>query len=137
MLGGEFRYLTKKTEGQIKAEVLEDSELNTTRGQFSFQNNTQFSSRLTSLIDLNYLSDDDYLDDFGDSLSIASRRYIKSDAQINYRGDDWSVLAKIDNYDSIDRSISSTTRPHRRLPQLLFTLNPIEALGTGKFDLRS
>jgi LPS-assembly protein len=137
MLGGEFRYLTKKTEGQIKAEVLEDSDLNTTRGQFSFQNNTQFSNRLTSLIDLNYLSDDDYLDDFGDSLSIASSRYIKSSAQINYRGDDWNVLALTDNYDSIDRSISSTTRPHRRLPQLLFTLNPIDALGAGKFDLRS
>ena len=137
MLGGEFRYLTKTTEGQVKAEILEDSDLNTTRGQFSFQNNTQFSNRLTSLIDLNYMSDDDYLDDFGNSLSIASSRYIRSNAQINYRGDDWNVLALADNYDSIDRSISSITRPHRRLPQLLFTLNPVDAIGIGKVDLRS
>lgn len=137
MLGGEFRYLSKQSEGQISAEVLEDADLNQTRGQFSFQDNTHFSSRLTSLVDLNYMSDDDYLDDFGNTLSIASSRYIKSQAQLNYRADNWNLLAKVDNYDSIDRSISSVTRPHRRLPQILFTLQPTDVFGIGKVDMRS
>lgn len=137
MLGGEFRYLSKQSEGQVSAEVLEDTDLNETRGQFSFQNNTRFSRHLTSLVDLNYMSDDDYLDDFGNTLSIASSRYIKSLAQLNYRADNWNLLAKVDNYDSIDRSISSSTRPHRRLPQILFNLQPTNVLGIGKVDLRS
>ncbi|PCI18695.1 MAG: organic solvent tolerance protein, partial [Piscirickettsiaceae bacterium] len=137
MLGSEFRYLSKISTGQISAEIIEDTDLSKTRGSFSFQDSTRFSKRLTSLVDLNYLSDDDYIDDFGNSLSAASSRYIKSEAELNYRADNWNLLTKIDNYDSIDRNISSSTRPHRRLPQVLFNLRPTDIFGYGKLDMRN
>jgi LPS-assembly protein len=137
MLGGEFRYLSSISEGQIAAEVIDDSELNEARGQFSIQNKVKFSPRLTTDVDLNYVSDDDYLEDFGNSLSSSTDRYVKSHAKLNYNADAWTLLANIDNYDSIDESISSSTRPHRRLPQLLFNLKPIDVFSGSKFNMRN
>lgn len=137
MLGGEFRYLNSISESKIAAEIIDDTELDELRGQFSLQNKARFSPRLTTDVDLNYISDDDYHEDFGNSLISASNRYIKSHAKANYNADDWTLLANIDNYDSIDESISSSERPHRRLPQLVFNLKPIDVLNGSKFNMRN
>lgn len=137
MLGGEFRYLTQHSEGQVSAEILDDTDTDELRGQFSFQNKSTLSARLTSDIDLNYLSDDDYLEDFGNSLSTSSDRYLKSHASLNYRADHWNLLTRIDNYDSIDESIPSSARPHRRLPRVLFNLHEREVFGGAKVTMRN
>ncbi len=137
MLGGEFRYLSRNSQGQVAAEILNDTDTNDARGQFSFQDKTRLSSRLTSDIDLNYISDDDYLEDFGNSLSSSSGRYLQSQASLSYRADNWSLLSKIDNYDSIDESISSASRPHRRLPQVLFNLHETEVFDVAKINMRN
>ena len=92
---------------------------------------------MSSNIDLNYISDDEYFEDFGDTLSSSSNRYLKSQASLNYRADSWNLLTKIDNYDSIDESISSINRPHRRLPQVLFNLHQTDAFGIAKIDMRN
>jgi LPS-assembly protein len=137
MLGGEFRYLSNNSEGQVAAGILDDTDVNDLRGQFSLQDKTRLSSRLTSDIDLNYISDDDYLEDFGNSLSASSDRYLRSQASLNYRADNWTLLTKLDNYDSIDESISSASRPHRRLPQVLFKLHETEVFDIAKVDMRN
>ncbi len=137
MLGGEFRYLTDSSEGQVAAEILSDTDTDELRGQFSLQNKSTISARLSSELDLNYMSDDDYLEDFGNSLSISSNRYLRSQASLNYRADNWNLLTKLDNYDSIDESISSANRPHRRLPQVLFKLHETDAFGIAKVNMRN
>lgn len=136
MLGGEFRYLSNESEGQISAEILSDTEASDLRGQLSFQDKTRITSRLHSDIDLNYVSDEDYFEDFGNSLSIASNRYLKSQASLNYRADNWTLLTKVDNYDSIDNAISSVDKPHRRLPQVLFNLRETE-FGITNINMRN
>ena len=137
MLGGEFRYLSTQSEGQVFVEILDDTETSELRGQFSYQDNTRFNSRLSSSLDLNYISDDEYFEDFGDSLSSASGRYLKSNAQLNYRADNWNLLTKIENYDSIDADASSASRPHRLLPQVLFNLKETDAFGLAKVNMRN
>jgi len=137
MLGGEFRYLTDSSEGQVAAEILSDTETSDLRGQFSLQNKSTITSRLSSDVDLNYISDDEYFEDFGNSLISSSNRYLRSYASLNYRADHWNLLTKIDNYDSIDESLSSTDRPHRRLPQILFNLRETELFGIAKMDMRN
>jgi len=137
MLGGEFRYLSRHSEGQVAAEILSDTVTDDLRGQFSIQNQSSISPRLSADIDLNYISDDEYFEDFGATLSSSSDRYLKSHASLNYRADSWNLLTKIDNYDSIDESISSITRPHRRLPQVLFNLRQTDAFDIAKIDMRN
>jgi len=137
MLGAEFRYLTSSSEGQVALEALNDTETDEFRGQLSFQDKSHFSSRLSSDIDINLMSDDDYLEDFGNSLSVSSDRYLKSEANLYYRADQWNLSAKIDNYDSIDDAVSSATRPHRRLPQVLFNLREQTVFDIAKINMRN
>jgi len=137
MLGGEFRYLTSNSEGQVSAEILDDTTTHDLRGQFSLQNKTEFNPRLDADIDLNYISDDDYLEDFGNSLNIASNRYLISTAQLNYHADNWDLLTKVDNYDLIDNRLNDPIKPHRRLPQVVFNLHETPALGIAKVDMRN
>ncbi|MEH6504592.1 MAG: LPS assembly protein LptD [Cycloclasticus sp.] len=137
MLGGEFRYLTNNSEGQVAAEILDDTDKNDLRGQFSLQNTTIFNSRLSANIDLNYQSDDDYLEDFGNNLSIASDRYLISNADLTYQADDWNLLARVDNYELIDNRLTNPEKPYRRLPQVLFNLHEMNAFGIAKVDMRN
>lgn len=137
MLGAELRYLSEKSEGQLSTEILNDSKTDDLRGQFSYQNKTLFSSNLNSSIDLNYVSDDDYLDDFGNNLTSSSRYYMKSEARLNYFGSNWNLLSKIDNYDPIDESITSTSKPYRRLPQILFNLYDAPIFSVAKVGMRN
>jgi len=137
MLGGEFRYLSNNSEGKISAEALNDTDTGEFRGQFSYQDESRWSSRLTSDIDIKAMSDDDYLEDFGNSLSISSDRYLKSHASLNYRADNWTLQTKIDNYDSIDEAISKAARPHRRLPQVLFNLREQTVFDIAKVNMRN
>jgi len=137
MLGTEFRYLSHRSEGQVSFEALNDTEVDEFRGQFSFQDESRWSSRLTSDIDISAMSDDDYLEDFGNSLSISSDRYLKSHARLNYRADNWTLLTKIDNYDSIDEAVSKASRPHRRLPQVLFNLREQTVFDIAKINMRN
>lgn len=135
MLGGEFRYLTNNSEGQVSGEIIDDSDTDDMRGAFSLQNRTQFTSRLISDIDLNYQSDDEYQEDFGNNLLSASGRYLKSDASLNYYADNWDLLTKIDNYESIDNENTSTSDPYRRLPQVKFKLHETDALAFAKLNM--
>ena len=138
MLGGEIRYLTPESDTEFSAEIVpRDSERKDTRGLASLINKTRFSPNLDFDMDGNYISDDDYLDELGTSLSFSTDRHVKSQANLNYRIGDTSMLARLEYYQTIDSTIDSADRPYRRLPQLQLDTN--KAIGdTGvEVDLNS
>ena len=138
MLGGQFRYLTRSSHGELMADWLSnDQETDESRGQVSYQHFTRFNKRLTAELDLNALSDDEYLEDFGDSLDSASNRHVHSEALMRYQGSGWNLLGRVENYDTIDDAIASVDRPHKRLPQVLYTLRPLSFGGGAEFDMRN
>ncbi len=135
MLGGEFRYLTEPFEGKVKAEILpsdeeQNADKNDTRGALSLQASGQPADRWRFDIDLNYVSDNDYLDDLGDSLAATSTKHQERRGDIRYRGSGWDFLGRLQQYQSIDETIAINDRPYSRLPQLLFDLDrPRQAMG--------
>ena len=138
LLGGEMRYLRHESTTELSAEIVPfDSERKDTRGQASLINETRFSPNIVFDMDANYVSDDDYLDQLGNSLSFSSERHIKSQANLRYGDENTSMLARAEYYQTIDRTIASVNRPYRRLPQLL--LDTQKAIGDSgaKIDLRS
>lgn len=137
MFGGDFRYLQKKTKGSVEFEILPyDRKKEKTRWQGRLRNATVFTDRLRSNIDLNYVSDEDYYEDLGNSLSVFNRRHLYSFAEALYTRPGIFFLTKADNYQVIDKTISDFDKPYRRLPQVLLNLNhsfnfmPLE-LGMG------
>lgn len=141
MLGGEFRYLQEKHEGEIRAEILPDDreseDHDGTRGAFSMQASANPAPGWRFDTDINYVSDNDYLDDLSNSLAVTSARHLERVGQIRYSARDWSLLGRTQYFQTIDEGISLEDRPYSRLPQLLFELDkPRQALGLT-YQLRS
>ena len=87
MLGGEFRFLTETTQGELAAEYLpNDSEYDgdsNDRGAASFRGSTWFSQRNTGQVRLNYVTDSDYLTDLGDSLAATSATHLERAGELS------------------------------------------------------
>ena len=124
MIGGDFRYLFPHTQGHLAVEVLPyDQEQKKTRGQVAFYNKTKFNPYWNALADIRYVSDKHYINELGDSLSIASNRHMRSNASIDYRRGGMHFRTLAENWQTIDPTIDSSDKPYRRLPQILLDYN--------------
>jgi LPS-assembly protein len=127
MLGGELRYLTKSDTGTIQAEVLPyDAERDDggMRGAVRIDQEGLFRGRWATRVDFSAVSDDEYLQDFGSNLDITSQRRLKQDGQLQYRGQGWSLLTRLQAFQTVDPNQPPQSDPYERLPQFLFTLKP-------------
>ncbi len=134
MIGGEFRYLTKDYYAETKAEILpndreRNSNENSTRGAFSYYSHGKLSQRLTLNTDINYASDEDYLEDLGDSLAVSSSRYLQRRGDLRYQGGNWSLLTRLQYYQTMDETIAREDRPYARLPQVRFSYEKPDQIG--------
>ncbi len=137
MMLGEFRYLDGLGEGEIDAGYLSSDDLKKNgsninpnyqqdRKHFSWQNTSQLSSRLSSTLDYNYVSDVSYLEDFGSSLSLASTTHLNRQLNVAYNADNWYLTGRFIGYQTLTNDIE----PYKQLPQLRFNgVLPDQAMG--------
>jgi len=135
MLGGEFRFLTSSTFGTVNAEYLpNDREFEDDRGSLAVRTTTRFNPRTTGLVRFNYVSDEDYFDDLGDSLAVTSATHLERAGELRYAADTWDFLGRVQYYQTIDSEIPARGRPYSRLPQLLVDLeDPDGIAGTSYY----
>ena len=118
LLGSEWRFLTRTTQGEIQADYLPHDQQHTgttqRRGYFTWRSQSRYSPQLYSRIDLNYVSDEDYLADFSDTLSAASTTLLPRSAELGYQTDDWTVQARFNDY----QRLNTHDQPYRMLPQI-------------------
>jgi LPS-assembly protein len=123
LLGGEFRYLTEITTGSVGVEYIpHDASRNQARFHGKVTNNTQFTPNLRSDLDLSYVSDDDYFDELGNTLTITDRRHIRSQGNLRYDRQGVSFLARGEYYQTIDKTIAKNLRPYLKLPEVSLNL---------------
>ncbi len=124
MMGTDFRYLLKKSRGEINVEVLPNDNLTkTTRWGGRIQNQSQLSKHLTVAMEGNYVSDSAYFSDLNSTLSMNRNRYLKSQADLNYSLSWLSFNTHIDNYQNINPNQPDSNVPYRRLPQVNLNLH--------------
>ena len=127
MLAGEFRYLTQKSSGIFTGAYLPTDDLradgfrvnknyNQNRKHVKWRHNTQFTPRLYTDIDYGYVSDKEYLADFGGNLALASATHIKRALQVGYNANHWGVTGRLESY----QTLGDATKPYQRLPELSF-----------------
>jgi LPS-assembly protein len=125
MLDGEFRYLNKFGQGSIQGALLHSDNLKKNgrninphhdedREHFSWKHQADFASGWYTRLDYNYVSDDEYLEDFGSNLSIASTTHLNRDLQVGFASSNWQLLARAQGFQTITNDVS----PYKRLPQL-------------------
>ncbi len=121
MLGNEYRFLTARHYGTLNLDYLADDKLvGKERGQAKYRHEGRLAPRLTTSIDLNYVTDLDYLGDFSNSLSLSSTTHLARTAGLDYLGDTWQSRLRLQAYQTVDASITGSARPYQRLPQVTF-----------------
>ncbi len=121
MLETEFRYLNRRSRGQIETTWLPGDDLaDRDRYLLNYRHFGRPSERLSLDLDFNRASDSDYFRDLGDTLSIASVTHLEQRAVLNYQAEAWMASARLQAYQTIDDLIQPARRPYRQLPVLLF-----------------
>jgi len=116
----QFRYLTSRNDGAITADYLSnDSILDTARHQLRFEHRTLFDSGWRNRIAFREVSDSQYFEDLGGSLSASSITHLNRSIRFDYYGRNFSLLGQVQDYQTIDDAILPPDEPYRRVPQLL------------------
>ncbi len=129
----QFRYLTRRNEGSITADYLpDDDELNRSRHQVRFAHRTNWNSRWRNRINFREVSDSEYFEDLGGSLSVSSTTHLDRHVRFDYYSERVSVFAQAQDYQTIDDAILPVDEPYRRVPQVLVSANwPVGVLRLG------
>ncbi|MHC6223652.1 LPS-assembly protein LptD [Pseudomonas sp. X10] len=126
LMEGEFRYLTKSSEGQFGGAYLNDkederklqSDYKEQRWMINWQHKGGLDSRLMTEVDYTNISDPYYFQDLeSDQIGVESRDYINQQGALTYRGDSYTARLNLQGYKLA--SISKIT-PYDRLPQVTF-----------------
>jgi LPS-assembly protein len=124
LLGSEFRYLTRRMNGEINAEYLDnDSMFNDSRSMVQVRHRTMFMNGWRNTLDFREVSDSQYFEDLGGSLSASSITHLDRRLTIDYHTDSLSFFGQVQDFQTIDEAILPTDEPYRRVPQLLVAGN--------------
>ncbi len=120
-LGGNYRYLTQSSNGELKGAYLPDDEITQEdRYQVRYQQHSRLLPNLLLDIDLQDISDPNYFNDFANNLGSTSQTHLYRDATLNYSLDNWQLRLLAQDIKTIDTTTLIANRPYERLPQLLF-----------------
>ncbi|MEJ6819833.1 LPS-assembly protein LptD [Pseudomonas sp. LF-5] len=126
LVEGEFRYLTKSSEGQFGAAYLNDedderkrqSDYSETRYMYNWQHKGGLDSRVLTQVDYTKISDPYYFQDLQtDQIGVKSADYVNQQGSVTYRGDSYTARLNAQAYQLA--TVSNIT-PYDRLPQITF-----------------
>jgi LPS-assembly protein len=124
LMEGEFRYLTKSSEGQVGGAYLNDenddrklqSDYEKTRWMINWQHRGGLDSRWLTEVDYTDISDPYYFQDLDtDQIGVTSRDFVNQQGALTYRGDGYTARLNAQQY---KLATVSYITPYNRMPQL-------------------
>jgi len=120
-LNTEVRYLLPRTEGQVDWSFLpDDDEAGRARRYVNLQHETAFAQRWSVVTGIEQVSDGAYFEDLGSSLSATSQIFLDRFVDVRYAAPSWTLRSRFQHYQTIDETLAPSSRPYRRVPQVLF-----------------
>jgi len=121
-LGGEFRYLTDSSKGQLDLSYLPHDKLaDQERGLLNFSDLTQLGNDWRFNTAYNWVSDNLYFQDLGDSLATIATTNQERHAQLGYTTTNLNFSTQIEEWQIVDPTIPPSDYPYKLLPQTLFS----------------
>lgn len=126
LMEGEFRYLTKSSEGQFGGAWLNDqdderklqTDYKDQRWMVNWQHKGGLDERLMTEVDYTDISDPFYFQDLeSDQIGVESRDFLNQQGRLTYRGDSYAAALNVQAYELA--TISQIT-PYDKLPQVTF-----------------
>ncbi len=127
MLGAQVRGLTETQKFEFNGQVLPNDALQPDLGIRWSERLTQtgsFGGRWSTSIDYSAVSDDQFLTDFGNRLSLTSIRNLIQRGNVAYSGTGFGVLAWIQGFQTVDSTLTGANRPYTQLPHVQLDLTP-------------
>ena len=119
----EFRYLfgEPRTAGEIQFEYLpsDDERDGDDRHFASILHQTRFDNDWWANIDASDASDANYFEDLGSNAASTSQTHLERALEFERNSPNWSLLARFQNFQTIDDTIARDDEPYERLPQLI------------------
>ena len=118
-LGGQFRYLSRNSRGQLDTTFLpNDAQLHSDRSYFHFTDITDFKEGLRFDTDIAMVSDSSYFEDFAVGSDQTSVTFLERRADLLYYDDAWRVRGQLQNFQTIDITVPADQRPYSRVPRI-------------------
>lgn len=121
-LGTQFRYLYGQGKGVFDAFYLPSDDLrDRDRSKITFDGSHNINPQWRAGANLNWISDDRYLEDFGNSLYGMAASSINSQVGLWGRGRYWEAGLQADYYQLADYTLTEAALPYHRLPRAYFS----------------
>jgi LPS-assembly protein len=115
----EFRYLWPGHDGQLEAEYLpNDKGTGENRYLLGIDHTSLLGGGWRATIDARAVSDDRYFEDLYGSSAATSQTHLERAVNLEYYNNIWSVLARFQNYQTLDESLTEDQKPYTRAPQV-------------------
>ena len=116
----EFRYLSRLHDGEMMAAYLGDDDLTgNDRVRGDWRHRSRFGGGWRGLLDYAEVSDGQYFEDLGGSLSASSTTHLERIVQLDRYTTNMAFVARVQDYQTLDDVILPEEKPYRRVPQLL------------------
>ncbi len=117
----EFRYLAEGHSGELVGQYLPDDEqFDDTRHMLLARHRSLFENGWRGLLDFREVSDNQYFEDLGGSLSASSTTHLDRHLSFDWHSESMNVFARVQDFQTLDDAIAPDDEPYRRLPQFLF-----------------
>jgi LPS-assembly protein len=118
-LGGEFRFLTASSHGQIEENFLPNDTIeHSDRAYIHITDTTDIRQGLRFDTDIASVSDSNYFENFGAGADQTSVTFLERRAELLYYDDAWRIRAQLQNFQTIDTAIDAGDRPYSRVPRI-------------------
>lgn len=137
-LQNEFRYMGDAYNGNIDTEYLpNDQVVETYRAAAKYRHHQIFSDNWDGGMDMQWVSDKDYLVDLGDSIAATSATHLPRTGQLAYNDNIWRFMARTSSFQTVDKSIAPLDRPYSLLPQLTLAADVPTGANRLRYELNS
>ena len=141
MLGGQFRFLSTSSKLQLDFNYVPHDRaaadefrdyvaanppgtvvpgIPDSRNYLHFVDTTGFNANWSAAVNLEHVSDQNYLRDYGNSFTTTATALLPSSAYVNGRGDWWTASFGGDSWQLSDPTLTKSVVPYRRLPRATF-----------------
>jgi LPS-assembly protein len=139
-LKANYRYLQRDYAGQLRLEYMpHDQILERSRSGYSFQHEHRITPNLTGRLDLNKVSDDQYLVDLATQVRAVTAGNLQREGVLNYNNLLWGMpvyaTARVQRFQHLQDPFAPTISPYNREPQVNFGLSKTDLGGLVDFAL--
>lgn len=121
LLGGEFRYLDRRQQGEYYGAFLPSDEIEKRdRWRYRIRHSLNLGNSWNIYADAQRVSDDLYFEDFGDSMANAAQSVLASRIALSGQGLDWRAGLQLEDFQLIDPTQPDQIDPYRRLPRIYY-----------------